>query len=327
MKKFIKIGAIVGCLLILAGVGIATAAFAVGANPIRIGRFVEEQLDRFEDEYDRGYRTSHGVTAYMEAAEVTAPAPEEAQGPIAAEGPSAYEGSAAPDSFSADDFQGNGDPAFSSVAGTVGFEVSYPVVTKLQVKQSGGEVQVYVLSDQQEMTIRSQKGNFAHVSYEERSRDTKVTVRACAGEDYQIFIPAAWVLEELEVEMSGGAFDGSDVQAYEADYKMTDGEIYVSQSVAESLELECRGGAMEWIGIGEMPGEIDAECENGEIVIRIPDGVTEENLGYEMQCKDGFIGLLDTFMEGTEEAERTAGAGKPFLDLTARRGGSITVAY
>ena len=50
MKKFIKYGAIAGCVMILAGTGIATASFAMGASPRRISEFIEERFDDCDTE-------------------------------------------------------------------------------------------------------------------------------------------------------------------------------------------------------------------------------------------------------------------------------------
>lgn len=44
MKKFVKYGTIAGCVMILTGMGISTASFAMGADLRRIGNFIENRF-------------------------------------------------------------------------------------------------------------------------------------------------------------------------------------------------------------------------------------------------------------------------------------------
>lgn len=57
MKRFLKYITIIGCILILVGIGVATAAFSLGANPLRMFDDWEERFDgapyeTFEMEFD-----------------------------------------------------------------------------------------------------------------------------------------------------------------------------------------------------------------------------------------------------------------------------------
>ena len=49
MKKFIKYAAIIGCILILVGAGIATASFSLGGNPFHAVDDIEERFENYAE--------------------------------------------------------------------------------------------------------------------------------------------------------------------------------------------------------------------------------------------------------------------------------------
>lgn len=51
MKKIAKILTAAGLVLILAGTGITAASFAMGADPVRIGRYFENRFGVFDAAY------------------------------------------------------------------------------------------------------------------------------------------------------------------------------------------------------------------------------------------------------------------------------------
>lgn len=54
------------------------------------------------------------------------------------------------------------------------------------------------------LTIKSGNGSLEAVSFQEYGMDSVLALRAGDGEDYQIFIPGSWVLDEFKGEILEG---------------------------------------------------------------------------------------------------------------------------
>ncbi|MCI8453675.1 MAG: hypothetical protein HFE84_03540 [Lachnospiraceae bacterium] len=305
MKKFIKIGLIVGCLFVIAGIGIATAAFALGTSPKRIAWRLE-QLSRWERQADWDwYGTAGAIEQTLDAA-----APGE-QGPKTVPADPAF-----------------AEPLPEQADGAGNFEAAYPAVSVLEVRQNGGNVEVYVVEGQTEMTIRGENADFTHVNYEETDRFHKVKIRAYAGESYQIFIPTAWVLDKLSVEISSGNFSGDNIKAREAEYQTESnmGTIVAVQSAGDILEIDCAGGSIEWSCAGSMPPLVEAECERGVVSLALPGELSLETIGYLLECEYGTIELLDAGrFTGLDEKAFNPPQRTVFLELSAEDNGEIYI--
>ncbi|MCI8512591.1 MAG: DUF4097 domain-containing protein [Lachnospiraceae bacterium] len=306
MKKFIKIGLIAGCLFVIAGIGIATAAFALGTSPGRIVWRLE-QLSRWERQTERDRYEPAGV--------IEQPLDEAVPG---------------------EQMPGAAVPAAPTLAGAqtepavgVGnFESVYSIVSVLEVRQSGGNVELYVVEGQSEMTVRGENADFNHVNYEETDRFQKVKIRAYAGESYRIFIPADWVLDQLDVEITSGNFNGDNIKAREAEYQTESGSgtIVASQSVGDILEIDCKGGSIEWSCTGSMPALVEAECERGVVNLALPGELSPETIGYSLECEYGTIELLDAGrFTGLDEKAFSPQGRTIFLELSAEDNGAIYI--
>lgn len=65
MKKFVKYAAIIGCILILVGAGIATVSFSLGGDPFHAAEDIEERFEDYTDRFGERY-VEYGPTAEYE---------------------------------------------------------------------------------------------------------------------------------------------------------------------------------------------------------------------------------------------------------------------
>lgn len=67
MKKFVKYAAIIGCILILVGAGIATASFSLGGDPFHAVKDIEERFEDYTDRFGERYVEYETAADYTEA--------------------------------------------------------------------------------------------------------------------------------------------------------------------------------------------------------------------------------------------------------------------
>lgn len=297
MSKFVKYGLIAGCVMILAGAGITTASFALGANPVRISRFMEERFDH-DSRYSELGQTIVGEITSVAAADWDTVEPvlesraEEMRNFLDEEG---------------------------------GFEASYPAVTDLDIRQRGGNVEVAFLAWDDVLTVKGTGMSLENLHYDGSDHWQKLTVLVPDGADCQIFVPDTWSLKDMEAEVTGGDFYGQDIAAREAEYKAMGGVIEVTQKGGTALELDCEGGSLVWNGLETLPEKIEADCIGGSVSIMLPEGMNDEGFGYELKCDNGELVLPGLTMEGKDKKEIAGQPGKTKFDLKAENGGVINV--
>lgn len=284
MNKFVKYGTIAACVLVLGGAGIATAAFALGADPVRIWDFAEDKFDG-PDNYEEYRVMETAVEMTIASSEVI-------------------------------------DAANSEGA----FENAYPEVTDLDIRIEDGSVTVYQDSEASDLLVTSDNGTQEHLRYNNMQRYKKLELFAAAGEDYRIAIPTDWNLEELEVEMSKGSFNGSEIRAQNAEFFTAGGEIKVVQQGGKKTSLESSGGIINWAGEGETSRFLDIESTNGgEIVVNLDDGVEIDQIGYDMECENAVINFYGEIKESIRNEHRDAKNGMTHLEIEAERDGSVII--
>lgn len=312
MKKFIKYGIIAGGALILAGAGITTASLLLGADMGDLNGHIRKRLHHL-DELDGIVEREVDLEEYLvrvdqlPAQEGWETARAEEQDPAA--GPSS------------EPFTG-GDPWQSS--GTDGgFEAGYPKVTDLKIRQQGGSVEIFRMEEISDLIIKSANGSIESSSYWEHGVETTLALRAGEGEEYQIFIPDTWILDEFEAEVLDGTLDGNGVRVLEAELSVTEGSAAFTQEDGRKADLECVGsGSISWAMETERYMEIDAECRNGSIALSFPETIDPGALGYDIECENGTVVFPDFTVDGNQKKR---GSGKlSFLDLEVI-GGTISV--
>lgn len=316
MKKLLKVGIIAGFFLILAGVGVSAAAFALGADTWRISRFVVEKTERWNSRY---YEGSGNYVSYKNN-EIS---PEDSY--------------VSPDDGENWEREYESDPEYDSAFAASeyvtetenGWEASYFEVSRLEIDQMAGNVDLYVVDGQEEMTIRSETADFSHVRFEENERFRKVTVRAFAGENYEIYIPAGWSFEKFEVEVNGGVFNGESIDADKSEYQAENGAVLiVSQEAASEVELDCQNAGIQWNLLGELPSYVEADCENGSIDIMLPAEQDTTVISYKVEGNSGYFNLPDYGeMSGAvfERSLPAEGGELAFFELSADRNGAVSV--
>lgn len=298
MKKFIKYGTIIGCAMILAGTGITTAAFAVGANPKRITQMVDE---RWFDENDHWiWEDPRSVLPDHHAESV-----EERTGTAVA--------------------SGENDEPWMSPGTEGGFEAGYPFVSRLKIRQEGGTVEVYVLEDIGELTVKSADGSLENLRCREADGRSELTLKN-AGASYQIFIPDSWELEAFDAKVQDGELSGSGIRSISTEIRTERGLVRLSQQSVSMLELEAESqGAISWTALdADGPDRVDAECRNGAITMEFPNFSGLEYAGYEIECKNGTVTFPGVSLEGTWEKKSAGEPGFPYFELEAENG-TITV--
>ncbi len=298
MKKFVKYGLIGGCVLCLTGVGLATASFALGADMERIVKYLELR-GHIGGSVERHLDNSPIAVDRIKA--------EDRQVQVGEDGV---------------DFKTENSWVSPSSEGS--FEAGYKTVTNLEIKVNGGSVNVFSLDEIEELTIKSGKGTLDHVKFEEFSHDQKLSLTAYDGEDYQIFIPSSWELEELEVNALKGDFTGENIRAYDAEYEAKGGGISVSQIGGNALELKVTDGSISWTAMEEMPLSVEADCRNGDLMVELPEGTDADGIGYEIECKNGVIEIPGFTAEGMMEKKIPGNPGMTQMELEAENG-TITV--
>lgn len=293
MKKFIKYGTIAGCVLILCGAGIGTAAFALGADPVRIWDFFGDKFegsDRYEKSWDSA--TLNETTVAWERIE----------SPV-------------------NEAEGTTRPYRDAVMESV-----YGEVTDLDVQVSDGIVEFYQDSELVNLIVTSDNGTKDNLRYSVLEHRAKLEIFVFDGEEYRIGIPADWELEDIEVETLGGTFYGDGVRAKNAEYSTLSGAITVRQFGGKKTSLESKGGIIEWDSEGEVPGHLDIEStDSGMVYVGFGQEIAVERIGYDMEYNDGAITFYEEFRDGVGEEHRKAQDGMPLLEMEAERGGTIIV--
>ena len=346
MKKFVKYGLIGGCVLGLAGVGLVTASVALGADMQRIIRYLDHHRhlggsalgssvirypqDSYVDVDKNGIRIKAG-DGELEL---------DQDGVRLKDGDGELELDRSGVRLKDEDgelelgrngiqrragdgqIRDDGDGAFFKTENSWvspledgNFEAGYKAVTSLEVKVSGGTVGLFSLDEIEELTIKSEKGTLDHVEYREFAQEQKLSLTAYDGEDYQLFIPSSWELEELEVDVLQGDFSGENIRAYDAEYETRGGDLLVSQIGGSTLELKVTGGAMSWTAVKEMPRLVEADCQNGDLTIELPEGMDADGIGYEMECENGLIEIPGFTAEGTMEKKISGKSGMTRMEL------------
>ena len=293
MKKFVKYGIISGILLILAGAGMMTASFALGADTRRIERFIDDRVDMFEDHYEFPLEND-----YIELEnDDMEPLEENTVRPAVEAGPSGE-----------------------------GFEAGYSDVSKLEIRQNGGNVEINVMDDIDEVTVKGANENLEKIHYGESDGESRLVLNADADESYQIFIPRAWVFHEFEADVRGGSLSGSEIQAQETELSAVGGSIRLSQQWTDTVDLECKGGDLQWSILENMDVHVDAECKGGAISLIFPGDLDLGSVGYEIECEAGAVSFPDFVVRGVEKRKEDASGeeGLPYLDLEVK-GGAIKV--
>lgn len=295
MNKLSKIGLFISIVLILLGIGISTAAFAMGASPSRITEHFNARFHWGDDRLmDLGL--DPGEMRDLEAVEEAV----REWGAFPAE-------------------QG-------VIYGDKDWQASYPLVTRLEIRQRGGEVRVNVTESEDFLTVRSENGSLKHVSYHDNGNAQKLVIDARDGENYEIYVPVEWYFEKLDVEVRGGIFSGAQINAKEADVTVREGTAQVVQSYGEELELYCRKGMIEWTAGERAAAGIEAECEGGEITIVLADGTSVSDYSCDLECGNGVITLPELTLEGNEEREIDGDRAGFYMNLEAKDNGTIQVA-
>lgn len=291
MKKFVKYGTIAACVLVLGGAGIATAAFALGADPIHIGEFVDEKFNG----HNRYYETTDYTVAYTEAT-VHETWHEAAESPLTSDGTEAF------------------------------LDSSYDKVTELDIEIVDGYVQMYVEDGISDLRIISDNGNPNNLNYRNMEKYQKLSLRVSEGEQYDIIVPAEWMLDSVEVDATGGSFEGRDIKAKSAEFSTIGGDMVIGQNEGKETSLECINGTINWVGMGEASRSLDVESHGeGEIYLGLPD-ISDANLiGYDMEYDNGTIDYFGAIREGVGTETKNAKNGMAFLELDAEDGGMIMI--
>ncbi len=339
MKKFVKYGLIGGCVLGLAGVGLVTASVALGADMQRIIRYLDHHG------HFGGFGLGSSVIRYPEDSYVDA----DKNGIRIKTGDGEIElgqnGVYLKDGNGEIELGRNGvrlkdgdgeilvdrdgvslqtENSWVSPLENGNFEAGYKAVTSLEITVAGGTVGLFSLDEIEELTIKSEKGTLDHVKYGEFAQEQKLSVAAYDGEDYQLFIPSSWVLEELEVDVLRGVFRGEDIRAYDAEYETKGGDVLASQIGGSALELKVTGGSMTWTAVKEMPRLVEADCQNGDLTVELPEGMDADGIGYEIECENGLIEIPGFTAEGTMEKKIPGKSGMTRMELETENG-MITV--
>ena len=305
MKKFIKYGIIAGGATILAGAGITTASLLLGADMGDLNGHIRKRLHHL-DELDGIVEREVDPEEYLVRVDQD-PAPEgwetaRAEGQDPEAGPSA------------EPFAG-GEP-WQSPGTDGGFEAGYPEVTDLKIRQQAGSVD---LPDGQTQCPHHQKRGMKPWAVSFRIRNGFSRLWAGDGEDYQIFIPGSWVLDEFEAEILEGTLEGNGVRVLEAELSVTEGNAVFTQEDGRSADLECMGsGSILWAMESERYMEIDAECRTGSITISIPETMDPGGIGYDIECENGTVEFPGFTVEGNQKKE--AAGSLSVADLEAGSG-------
>lgn len=320
MNKFVKYGTIFGFILVLIGTGISTAAFAMGANIYKIGRFVDERIDSGYDEVYGHYEDYDSYETYADGAY---------QGTQVYIDAGSANGPFAGDAFGADP----GDGSMENGSGVTalfenGWHGEFTEVTELELMQNSGQVEFITAAGIENLIIDCDSGDISKTTFEEYKFTKKLTVRADEGDHFIITIPEEWYLDEMELKVRNGELNAENLRASELEVKVSGGTARVGQTLGNSLDLECSGGVLEWTGNGEPVPIIDAESSRGgKITVYVPN--MEGMYRYKLECQNGTINLpsLDVAVEGVQEKKISVEGATGTMDIEAQTNGSVVVSY
>lgn len=295
MKRLMKILVIAGIVLTLAGTGITAASFAQGADPIRIGRYFENRLEGHHAEFVAVTTTNKTQ---------------------------ASESSVAENDLTPEMSAGSEDWKYEN-----GWSEDEEIA-KIEILINGGTVR-FEREEGCQFEILWDSGVSEHIWYDMGDQYRKVMLQALEGEEYVIQMPAEWNLKEIEVEANSGFFSGDLLSAEEIEvYAGNTAEIWFSQTGGRRISLECSGtGMIDWTAADEIPENLEAECagDGGNIFLTMPPSFNPEEAGYGMEWDNGTINLQERTLSGKGNETKAVGPGKPYLELEAERGGTITI--
>lgn len=287
MKKIAKILTAAGLVLILAGTGITAASFAMGADPVRIGRYFENRFGIFD------------------AAYVIVSSEDSLEESMAAERTWEEEQEAFDNGWSTDGEVTELEIRLSG--GTVSyireedceFEILWNSGTPEHVRYEEGakhrKVTLWAL-DGEEYEIR------VPAKWQLREIEVDADSGVLSGEHLQA--------EEIDIYAGGPA---------EICFSQIGGRI-------TSIECD-GAGTVEWTAGEELPDYLKAECigEESSIFFTMPGTFDPEEAGYEMKWENGEIIFPERTLTGKGNEQKQEGPGKLYLNLEAEHGGTITV--
>ncbi len=323
MNKFIKYGTIFGCILVLGGAGVATAAFALGAEPVNIAALFDKKFSSHYDTY-YGY---HNNPPY-EAIEQTSVYISEETLPASTyiEESNTYSETQVTLEHAGSTYENGETVVYGGSGNPDGYAHSYSDVTDLEIMIEGGYVETYVDANLDELLVISDNESGNNIRFSDTERYQKLEVRVQEGDSCRIGIPAEWKLNSLEVESAGGRFTGEVPEIQEAEFTTHGGEISVLQNEGRYTDIECVNGFINWSGSGEKTRTIDVECTtNGTVEVDLIDYPEPEHIGYDVEYNNGTVEFYGTVWEGDGNNGRKSENGMAHLELEAEAGGTIII--
>lgn len=249
MKKWVKIVLVAGFVLILAGSGVTAAAFAMGADPVRIGNYFERRFDlldyyeeiRPEDNWVtfEGYERQIHETVVVDRNWIEESIEESVE-------------AAAERTVEFDD---------------TGMELigSYKQVNRLEIDNRGGDVEVLASDTDTELIVLAYRKNDDSVTYRVSERDKELDIDVRANEVFRIIVPNDWIFDAIEVETTGGSMTlevpgGFDKKRYDYSLRCENGAIFLPDgTLLEGRESKSSYGA-------ETDSFLTIEAEAGGVI-------------------------------------------------------------
>ena len=318
MKKFITFVSILGCVLILAGAGVATVAFSMGGNPFRAIEDVGVRLYKYSEDMEHEF-DQLGHHAEQVAIDMAHDILDDMHlNPNLAQTIAVQEESLSNRDFSEE------ETVIAAENGQETFECGYDEVTDLEIQIQGGDVTLVSDDEIGDLIVICDAGNPNNITFKNMNSYKKLELTVKKNEEYLVRVPSDWELSELEVECEGGTFEGENIRSKDAEFYVGGGKVEIHQIGGKDTAIECAGGSVEWTGEGESSRNLDVECAGGKVTLTLDHGVDASKVGYDMEYAAGKIELFGETYEGIGEQRRNASAGMPFLDMEVA-GGTIVV--
>lgn len=145
-----------------------------------------------------------------------------------------------------------------------------------------GQIWIFCFGDREQRYRITQKG--------ERLAADFPDLRGVRGpaESMVIYVPVAWVFQEVEIENAGGNFQAERIYGEKLSLETMGGKTHILGGSIRILDLECQAGKS--ICQAVVSGKTSVECDAGEVSLVLAG--EEELYDYSLECNAGSIAII-----------------------------------
>lgn len=142
------------------------------------------------------------------------------------------------------------------------------------------------------------------------------------GRRLQILVPRGYQFDDVDLEVSAGALDADEMIARSLDAKMNAGSLVICNGNVEELDSEVNAGEMSYGGI--VSRSLEGECRAGSLNLLLTG--KEEDYNYEVSASAGAVTIGDDSYASLKSRNIRNNGAAAEMDLSCMAG-SLTVTF